>query len=86
MGCESRSLAVQSFSCESAKPHTYYALVESVRTEAGPRQHVVAYLGEPNSAQERHWQRTVVFYNAQAHPLPDAPVGGDARMVEQLVC
>jgi transposase len=71
---------------KDGKPHTYYALVESVRTEAGPRQHVVAYLGELNSDQERRWQRTVVFYNRQgeaqelrlfpdleAVPLPDDP-------------
>src|SRR5271167_2244705 len=45
--------------------HTYFALVESVRTDAGPRQHVVAYLGELNADQERRWQRTVVFHNRQ---------------------
>jgi len=45
--------------------HTYFGLVESVRTEAGPRQHLVAYLGELNADQERRWQRTVVFYNRQ---------------------
>lgn len=50
---------------KDGKTHTYYALVESVRTEAGPRQHTVAYLGELNHAQERRWQRTVVFYNRQ---------------------
>jgi len=44
---------------------TYYALVESVRTQAGPRQRVVAHLGELNSDQERRWQRTVVFHNRQ---------------------
>ena len=33
--------------------HTYYALVESARTEAGPRQHVVAYLGELNRDEYR---------------------------------
>ena len=66
--------------------HTYFALVESVRTEAGPRQHIVAYLGELNADQERRWQRTVVFHNRQgdaqqlrlfadddAIPLPDDP-------------
>lgn len=71
---------------KDGKTHTYYALVESLRTEAGPRQHVVAYLGELNSDQERRWQRTVVFYNRQgeaqqlrlfpdddAVPLPDDP-------------
>jgi hypothetical protein len=71
---------------KDGKTHTYYALVESVRTEAGPRQHVVAYLGELNQDQERRWQRTVVFHNRQGDdrqlrlfpdadpvPLPDDP-------------
>jgi transposase len=71
---------------KDGKTHTYYALVESLRTEAGPRQRVVAYLGELNSGQERRWQRTVVFYNRQGEaqelrlfpddddvPLPDDP-------------
>ena len=71
---------------KDGKTHTYYALVESLRTEAGPRQHVVAYLGELNSAQERRWQRTIVFYNREGEaqqlrlfpddedvPLPDDP-------------
>src|SRR5260370_21230346 len=48
---------------KDGKQHSYYALVESVRTDAGPRQHVVAYLGELNHGQERRWQRTIVFYN-----------------------
>jgi transposase len=48
---------------KDGKVHTYFALVESVRTDAGPRQHVVAYLGELNQDQERRWQRTVVFSN-----------------------
>lgn len=50
---------------KAGKKHTYFALVESVRTDAGPRQHVVAYLGELNANQERRWQRTVVFHNRQ---------------------
>ena len=43
--------------------NTWSSLVESVRTEAGPRQETVAYLGELNHDQERRWQRTVSFYN-----------------------
>ena len=71
---------------KDGKTHTYYSLVESIRSEAGPRQRVVAYLGELNSAQERRWQRTVVFYNREGEaqqlrlfpddedvPLPDDP-------------
>jgi Domain of unknown function (DUF4277)/Transposase DDE domain len=50
---------------KDGKPHTYYALVESVRTDAGPRQQIVAYLGELNHDQQRRWQRTVVFHNRQ---------------------
>jgi transposase len=71
---------------KAGKQHTYFALVESVRTDAGPRQQVVAYLGDLNADQERRWQRTVVFHNRQgdaqqlrlfpdddAVPLPDDP-------------
>ena len=50
---------------KDGKTHTYYALVESVRTDAGPRQHVVAYLGELNHDEQRRWQRTVSAYNCQ---------------------
>jgi transposase len=47
------------------KTHTYYALVESVRTEAGPRQRVIAHLGELNHDEARRWQRTATFHNRQ---------------------
>src|SRR5882757_8095980 len=50
---------------KNGKTHVYFALVESVRTDAGPRQRVVAHLGELNHDQERRWQRTVVFHNRQ---------------------
>jgi transposase len=48
---------------KDGKTHTYFALVESTRTDAGPRQRIVAYLGELNQDQERRWQCTVVCYN-----------------------
>jgi hypothetical protein len=75
---------------KDGKTHTYYALVESVRTEAGPRQHVVAYLGELNHDQERRWQRTVVFHNRQGEEqqlrlFPDAdtiPLHDDPEVVQ----
>src|SRR5512132_1765744 len=75
---------------KDGKTHTYYALVESVRTESGPRQHVVAYLGELNHDQERRWQRTVVFHNRQGEDrqlrlFPDAepvPVPDDPEVVQ----
>jgi transposase len=71
---------------KDGKVHTYFALVESVRTDAGPRQRVVAHLGELNFDQERRWQRTAAFHNRQGDgeqlrlfpddediPLPDDP-------------
>jgi transposase len=71
---------------KDGKTHSYFALVKSRRTDVGPRQHIVAYLGELNADQERRWQRTVVFYNRQGNaqqlrlfpddddvPLPDDP-------------
>jgi hypothetical protein len=50
---------------KNGKTHVYFALVESMRTAAGPRQHVVAHLGELNGDQERRWQRTIRCYNRQ---------------------
>jgi transposase len=70
----------------AGKQLTDDTLVDRVRTAAGPRQQVVAHLGERHSDQERRWQRTVTFYNRQgevkqralfpeddAVPLPDDP-------------
>ena len=41
-----RKICVQ----KDGKPHNYWALVESYRTERGPRQWVVSYLGEMDEA------------------------------------
>src|SRR5215831_16985976 len=66
---------------------TYYALVESVRTAAGPRQRIVAHLGELNHDQEERWQRTIVFYNCQGQAQElrlfpdDTPFPDDANVV-----
>jgi transposase len=68
----------------AGKTLTYYALVESVRTPAGPRQRVVAHLGELNHDQQRRWQRTVVFYNRQgdAQQLRLFPEDAEAALDE----
>ena len=50
---------------KDGKTRTYSALVESIRTEAGPRQRVIAHLGELTHDEERRWQRTVRFHNRQ---------------------
>lgn len=47
---------------KDGKRHTYFALVESQRTERGPRQRIVAQLGELTRDQQRSWQRTTIFH------------------------
>lgn len=73
---------------KNGKTHVYFALVESVRTDAGPRQRVVAHLGELNADQERRWQRTLVCYNRQGDaqqlrlfPDDDLPLPNDGNVV-----
>ena len=40
---------------KSGKRHTYWALVESIRTAQGSRQRVVAYLGELKKSEQNGW-------------------------------
>jgi transposase len=50
---------------KDGKTHTYFALVESVRTERGPRQRVVAQLGELSEDQQHRWQQTALFHTRE---------------------
>jgi hypothetical protein len=76
---------------KDGKRHTYYVLVESRRTARGPRQRVVAQLGELTPDEYRRWERTAIFHSHQSTsgqlplfddqervPLPD---DGDAVRV-----
>ena len=47
------------------KDHTYWSLVETVRTPDGPRQKTLCYLGELNSSAEARWCKTVEVFNEQ---------------------
>lgn len=42
---------------KDGKDHSYWALVESVRTERGPRHRVVSYLGELKPLEQNRWAR-----------------------------
>ncbi len=42
---------------KNGKRHAYWALVESYRTDRGPRQHVVAYLGQLKDTERRGVKR-----------------------------
>ena len=50
---------------KDGKDHTYWSLVETCRTPAGPRQRTICYLGELNASAEARWRKTVRVFNAQ---------------------
>ncbi len=50
---------------KDGKDHTYWSLVETVRTPDGPRQKTLCYLGELNSSAQARWLRTVEVFNDQ---------------------
>ena len=71
---------------KDGKRHTYFTLVESKRTARGPRQRIVAELGELSADQQHRWQRTAIFHtrhedgkqlplflDEEHAPLPDDP-------------
>ena len=55
---------------KNGKPHTYWALVESIRTARGSRQRVVAYLGELRKSQRNGWTELGRRLNGEARPQP----------------
>ena len=52
------------------KRFTYWALVESVRTERGPRQRVVAHLGELRSGEQTGWAKLARRLGKRDRPQP----------------
>jgi len=50
---------------KDGKEHTYWSLVETVRTADGPRQKTLCYLGELNSSAHARWLKTIEVFNEQ---------------------
>src|ERR1700676_2631533 len=50
---------------KNGKNHTYWSLVETVRTPDGPRQKTLCYLGELNSSAQARWLRSIEVFNEQ---------------------
>ena len=48
---------------KDGKDHTYWSLVETVRTTDGPRQKTLCYLGELNSSAQARWVKTIEVFN-----------------------
>jgi transposase len=77
---------------KDGKDHTYWSLVETVRTANGPRQKTVCYLGELNSSAEGRWLRTVEVFNQQGEasqlklfPSQVAPPEDDPQVARVLL-
>jgi transposase len=54
---------------KDGKDHTYWSLVETVRTPDGPRQRTVCYLGELNSSAAARWRKTIQLVTAQGEEV-----------------
>src|SRR5438093_12179685 len=50
---------------KDGKDHTYWSLVETVRTPDGPRQRTLCYLGELNNSAQARWLKTIEVFNDQ---------------------
>src|SRR6202162_4117761 len=72
--------------------HTYWSLVETVRTPDGSRQKTLCYLGELNSSAQARLVRTVEVFNEQGEvqqlklfPSHVAPPGDDPQVARVLL-
>ena len=50
---------------KDGKEHTYWSLVETVRTPDGPRQKTLCYLGELNGSAQARWLKTIEVFNEE---------------------
>jgi transposase len=50
---------------KDGKDHTYWSLVETVRTPDGPRQRTLCYLGELNDSAQARWLKVIEVFNEQ---------------------
>ena len=77
---------------KDGKDHTYWSLVETVRTPSGPRQRTLCYLGELNSSAQARWLKTVEVFNEQGEaqqlklfPSHVEPPADDPQVARVLV-
>jgi len=77
---------------KDGKDHTYWSLVETVRSANGPRQRTLCYLGELNSSAQSRWLKTVEVFNQQGEaeqlklfPAHVEPPADDPQVARVLV-
>ena len=56
---------------KDGKVHTYWALIESIRTARGPRHRTVTYLGELGPSERAGWAEVRRILEGIPQPLPD---------------
>ena len=77
---------------KDGKRHTYWSLVETVRTPDGPRQRTLCHLGELNDSAQARWLKTIEVFNeaGERHqlrlfPSDVAPPPNDAEVAQVLI-
>jgi transposase len=77
---------------KDGKRHTYWSLVETVRTADGPRQRTLCHLGELNDSAQARWLKTIeVFTEAgerhqlKLFPSNVAPPPDDGEVAQVLI-
>jgi transposase len=77
---------------KDGKEHTYWSLVETVRTPDGPRHRRLCYLGELNNSAQTQWLKTVEVFNEQGEaqqlklfPSHVEPPADDPQVARVLV-
>ena len=77
---------------KDGKRHTYWSLVETVRTPDGPRQRTLCHLGELNDSAQTRWLKTIEVFNEagdrhqlKLFPSEVAPPPDDAEVAQVLV-
>src|SRR2546422_1088320 len=77
---------------KNGKRHTYWSLVETIRTPDGPRQRTLCHLGELNDSAQGRWLKTIEVFNeaGERHqlklfPSEVAPPPDDAEVAQVLV-
>jgi transposase len=77
---------------KDGKRHTYWSLVETLRTADGPRQRTLCHLGELNDSAQARWLKTIDVFNdaGERHqlklfPADIAPPPDDAEVAQVLL-
>jgi transposase len=80
------------YRAKDGKEHTYWSLVETVRTADGPRQRTLFYLGELNGSAQARWLKTIEVFNEQGEaeqlrlfPSEVEPPADDPQVARVLV-